>query len=359
MAYKIINGAYFEETPQGFAAVADPTTLSKLRSGELTASAGSLNAPVVQPNGLGASGQQAFQSTLKGTLPSTSAQPQNRGSLMSFATALQNVSELVRQKRNEAGLGVVADTTPRGGLPNFSGILGVLNRAGSQFTEGLTTSALDIQKEEMKMGQEKKQSLQNLALSASKAGAGKDIIESILSSDNIEDAIRVSSGAFAKSGENIISTTTRVDQVGNKYADIVKVGADGKMKTESVLLGQSSSSSDVDTETVDTYARAINKKQGDAGYMPVSSVPSEIRDAVLKRAEEFKVTPEQASVSSDVGVDPVQVARDVSLSTAPQWFITYVNNYYKSSLQPSAVQAEWDTFKNAYQGGSSDEDNLF
>jgi hypothetical protein len=249
MAYKIIGGAYFEETPQGLAAVADSTTLSKLRSGEIQAQQGTLgSAPVAQPTGLTQSAQQSFQNTLKGTMNTgapESGAPQSRGTLMDFASALQNVSELIRQKRNEAGLGVVADVTPRGGLPNFSGILGTLNQAGSQYTEGLTSAALKAHEADIAREEEKKANLQNLALSASKAGASADVINSILQSDNIDDAIRASSGVFAKSGQNVLSTTTRTDAMGNKYADVLMMKPDGSFETKSVLLGRTAPETDV------------------------------------------------------------------------------------------------------------------
>lgn len=203
MGYLQIDGAYFDETPQGLQAVTDGNVLSRLKSGQLPVTKRSSR----ETSGLTFAGQKPLTS-MNQTGNTDLPQTENRASgYQNFAAALNKAVSLARSQRNDASLDLVGGQIKPGSVTasTFTSLLSDINSASDNFTEPLVTDALDVAKIE----EDKTSEIRDLALTLVENGAKKEVVQGILAAPDIDSAIAMAAGALNASSKAEVRSVGR------------------------------------------------------------------------------------------------------------------------------------------------------
>jgi hypothetical protein len=151
--------------------------------------------------------------------------PARKGSLVMFADALNQATELARKSRlrNQQGQLATAGFTPGNVSPGtFAAIIGNLERRESSFSAPLSESAVKAYQDSASNEVSTRASINELALSLVENGASREAVNGVLKAPNLESAISMAAGVL----ESKSSTNEEVRQVGNKIVMVdTKTGA--------------------------------------------------------------------------------------------------------------------------------------
>lgn len=144
----------------------------------------------------------SMEETGKTETPST----QNRvGGFANFTSALNQAVNLARRQRNDKTLDFLGGKIKPGSVSasSFSGILRDINTTSDQFSGNLVDQTLDFAKTQEEEAAKARSAIRDIALDVARNGGSQDIINAVLNTTDIDNAIAVAGSALStKKGGN-------------------------------------------------------------------------------------------------------------------------------------------------------------